>query len=80
MVDEVNIGQGVARIGANFLRDAACAAIVTVPLGVTSIDDSAFSGCMSLRHITLPSSTTSLGSGGIGYCRMLYSVSLPYGI
>lgn len=80
MVDAVNIGQGVTKIGQGFLFNAANATIVTLPLGITSIDKNAFCGCMSLRHITLPSSVESLVYRSFAYCRMLQSIALPYNI
>lgn len=48
----------------------------TVPDGVTSISDSAFSGCTSLAEITIPDSVTSIGSSAFSDCTSLLKVKL----
>ena len=52
------------------------AANVTIPEGVTSIGEAAFSGS-SLTSITIPSSVTSIGSGAFAGCTSLTSVTIP---
>ena len=50
---------------------------VTLPEGVISIGDSAFSGCSSLTSITLPDSLTSIGSSAFENCSSLTSITIP---
>jgi hypothetical protein len=49
----------------------------TIPNGVTSIDDDAFSDCASLTSITIPDSMTSIGYDTFYGCSSLTSVIIP---
>ena len=49
----------------------------TIPNGVTSIGDSAFSSCSNLTSITIPNSVTSIGDSAFGGCSSLTSVTIP---
>ena len=53
---------------------------VTVPNGVTSIGNGAFSGCSSLTRIALPDSVTSIGGKAFNGCGSLTSVTIPDGV
>ena len=48
---------------------------VTIPVGVTSIDDNAFSGCTGLTGVTIPTSVTSIGQSAFSDCTGLTSVT-----
>ena len=54
---------------------------ISIPEGVTSIGENAFSTCDNLASVTLPSSTTSpltsIGASAFSYCSALKSISLP---
>ena len=50
---------------------------VTIPEGVQSIGNSAFSSCKSLSSLTLPSSLQSIGDNAFGGCYSLTSLTLP---
>jgi len=52
----------------------------TIPAGVTSIGDRAFSGCNSLTSVTIPNSVTSIGSYAFTNCTSLTSVAIPNGV
>ena len=50
---------------------------VSLPDGLTSIENAAFSWCSSLTSITIPNSVTSIGWGAFEYCSSLSSVTIP---
>ena len=50
---------------------------VTIPNGVTSIGNGAFSYCTRLTSIFIPNSVTSIGEGAFQGCTSLASVSIP---
>ena len=52
----------------------------TIPESVTSIVDSAFSGCSSLQSITIPESVTSIGQQAFSSCYSLQSINIPNGV
>ena len=49
----------------------------TIPQGITSIGDSAFSSCDSLTSVSIPDSVTSIGDSAFFWCSSLTSVSIP---
>ena len=51
--------------------------IITFDGAVTTIGDSAFSGCDSLTSITIPDSVTTIGDWAFGYCYGLTSITIP---
>ena len=54
--------------------------LCAVPQVVTSIGDSAFSGCYSLMNITFPTELASIGNSAFAFCTLLTSITLPAGI
>ena len=48
--------------------------------GVTSIGESAFSCCSSLKSVTIPDSVTSIGAYAFYGCKSLKSVTIPEGV
>ena len=50
---------------------------ITLPDGVTSIDNSAFNWCDSLTGITLPDGVTSIGNSAFRSCFSLTDITLP---
>ncbi|MDR2498017.1 MAG: leucine-rich repeat domain-containing protein, partial [Tannerellaceae bacterium] len=50
---------------------------ITLPNSVTSIENSAFYGCIRLQSITIPNSVISIGSSAFNECTLLQSVILP---
>jgi len=56
------------------------AANVTIPAGVTSIGNWAFSGCTDLTSVTIPTGVTSIGNNAFYRCTGLTSVTIPAGV
>ena len=50
---------------------------VTIPDGVTSIGNSAFSRCESLVSVAIPDGVTSIGGSAFSWCKSLTSVTIP---
>ena len=59
------------------LYGEACKGTFKIPNSVTSIGDSAFSGCTSLTSVTIPDSVTSIGNGAFSSCTGLTAVTIP---
>ena len=50
---------------------------LVIPNSVTSIGNSAFSGCTGLAAVTIPDSVTSIGNGAFSGCTGLTSITIP---
>lgn len=53
---------------------------ITIPDGVTGIDELAFSDCSSLTNVIIPDSVTSIGRGAFHLCESLTSITIPDGV
>jgi len=53
---------------------------VAIPDSVTSIGDSAFSGCGALTGVSIPDSVMDIGNSAFSGCRGLTGVSMPDGV
>lgn len=75
-IERVVIGANV-NIGAYAFDYCYSLASVTIPDGVTSIENYAFRSCCSLTSVTIPDSVTSIGSYAFGGCYGLASITIP---
>lgn len=50
---------------------------LTLPGGITEINQGAFSSCSSLTSITIPNSVTSIGNSAFSGCSSLTSIAIP---
>ena len=50
---------------------------VSLPDGLTSIGNEAFSNCSALSSITIPNSVTSIGNSAFEYCTSFTSITIP---
>jgi hypothetical protein len=53
---------------------------VTIPEGVNSIEERAFSGCTRLTSVTIPASVNSINNGAFYGCTSLTRVTIPEGV
>ena len=71
-------GHPVREIGEEAFRDCDLTT-VTLPDGLTTIGDDAFSGCHSLTTVTLPDGLTTIDDYAFFWCVSLTAITLPSG-
>ena len=70
-------GDNVQHITADLCRNMGNLTSITIPNSVTSIGNSAFTGCSGLTSITIPNSVTSIGGSAFHECTGLTSLTIP---
>ena len=70
-------GLQVASIGAGAFVNCGRLTSITIPDGVTSIDNWAFHRCSSLTSVSIPNSVTTIGDFAFANCFGLNSITLP---
>lgn len=78
-LEEVTISSTVKEIGKGVFNGAKLAA-VSLPEGLTSIGDEAFSGNRYLTAVALPEGLQYLGSGAFNSCAKLTEIVIPAGV
>ncbi len=73
---EYSVPDGVTKIGDHAFEYCFLTS-VTLPDSVTTIDISAFYGCMKLEKINIPDSVTSIGTYAFYGCENLKSIEIP---
>ena len=73
-------GRVTGRLGGRTLAERESRKTVTIPYGVTSIEDGAFEGCRGLKSVTIPGSVTSIGERAFAGCEGLESVTIMNGV
>ncbi|MBQ0068803.1 MAG: leucine-rich repeat protein [Bacteroidales bacterium] len=77
MLTKIVIGSEVERIPAGFVYNQTSITTITLPEGVTAIDDYAFYGCTGLVDINLGQKLETVGQYAFYGCNNLESLSLP---
>ena len=80
MLQKVEIGSGVTRIGNHAFNSCYSLSNITIPDSVTRIGIYAFRYCYSLSDITIPDSVTSIGDSAFRYCYSLSNITIPEGV
>ena len=75
-LERVTIGNEVEVLPLYFVNGSKITSAI-IPNSVTSISNSAFSGCRDLTSITIPESVTSIGNSAFDGCSGLTSVIIP---
>ena len=65
------VGEGVTRIGDNFLYGCPSLDSITLPEGLTGVGDGFLNGCAALDSITLPEGLESTGGFFLNGCKSL---------
>ena len=75
-VKELTIPQGVTSFSRAF---SCCQSLtsVTIPNGVTKIDDYAFLNCINLTMVSIPKSVTAIGTKAFASCFNLSTITIP---
>ena len=76
IIPEVD-GVKVKKIGVLAFRNCTSLVSISIPYGVTVIDNVAFGGCRNLTNVELPESLTSIGNGAFQDCANLTEISIP---
>ena len=74
---EIDIPDGIKRIGEFAFSRNIYVKKIRIPDGVTSIDDGAFSCCRNLTEITVPDTVTRIGANAFSFCVSLKSIYIP---
>ncbi len=74
---DINLPDGLKRIGDRDFMNCVSLAKITIPSGVTSIGEYAFYSCEKLSEIDLPDGLTSIGRDAFSYCENLTEITIP---
>ncbi|MDD6994581.1 MAG: leucine-rich repeat protein [Candidatus Borkfalkiaceae bacterium] len=70
----------LAKIGASAFRNCVSLTDITIPVGVTVIDEYTFYNCKSLKTIAVPKNVTMIKKYAFYNCKALETVTLPEGL
>ena len=73
-------GLPVKTIGRNAFRNNRFLKDVSLPYGITLIENSAFEGCSSLANVTIPDSVTYIGNYAFRRCNSIVKIVIPDGV
>ena len=75
-LEKIIIPDSVTAIGKCAFDTCGSLTTITIPSGVTEIEERVFSGC-ALISITIPSGVTTIGSSAFSHCDSLTSITIP---
>ncbi|MBO7285806.1 MAG: leucine-rich repeat protein, partial [Alistipes sp.] len=78
--DELQYFVNLKSIGRYTFYGCSSLTSITIPDGVTSIEESAFYRCSSLTSITIPDNVTSIGNNAFNGCSSLTNITIPNGV
>ena len=76
LVTNYSFPEGITAIGAQ-LRGCTSITSITIPNGVTLIDNASFSGCVNLKDITISDSVEEIGANVFYGCEKLETITIP---
>jgi len=76
-ITSIVIPESVTSIGRGAFADCAALESVTLPAGLTVIEDATFTRCVSLGAITIPETVTSIGISAFDGCIRLLEIEIP---
>ena len=76
----INIPNTIKSIG--YMAFSGCSQLesVSLPIGLTAIDDYAFNNCVSLCKVNIPNTVQSIGAYAFCHCSSLQNILLPYAL
>ena len=79
-VTKIEIGEGIASIGASAFYNCRSLTLISIPTSITSIGANAFRDCYSLTSISIPTSVTKIEEKEFDRAQALRSISIPNSI
>ncbi len=70
----------VGKIARNAFKGCTGLTDVTIPSGVTDIENQAFEGCSAMKTVSIPASVTLIGNFAFANCASLTYVAIPSGV
>ena len=77
-ITNVEIPATIRTLGSSYVfGNCYSLATVILPVGISSISQTAFNTCYSLSHIVIPNTVTSFGNSSFASCRALANITIP---
>lgn len=78
-LEKISLPSSIIKVGAYSFEETSITDI-TIPTGVTSIENGTFCECTKLSNVVLPDTIKSIGSDAFSYCSFLKNIVLPEGM